>query len=212
MLLKLKENTLNAIRLAAEGGDSQRIRAETARLTEIETLIERQEALNHQVEALSKSDARTFPSSPVEEKESPASSSAAPSSREAGAASRNEFIQDCARKGIRLIPKRGVLYENSRREVVGIAFASEVKEDAWFLGLPSHGVKHAVLICEPRDGRAFRVCLPSRILQEYWPSLSENKGQVKFNVRRRGEHNYLIIPGVDPVQLDEYIDRPEHIN
>ena len=212
MLLKLKEKTLAEIKLAAGSGDSQRIRAETTRLTEIEALIDRQEALNRQIDTLAKTNAPVIPFLPVAEKETTVYRSATTSSRHAGAVSRSEFITDCARKGIRLVPKRGALYENSRQEVVGIAFANECKADAWFLGLPSQGLKHAVLICKPGEDRSFCVCLPNRFLQKYWASLSESKGQVKFNVRRRGRNHFLIIPSVDPVQVDEYIDRPEHIN
>ena len=212
MLLKLKEKALGEIRLAAESGNSQRIRAETARLTEIETLIDRQETLNRQVEVFSNTDARTSSSHPVAEKERTVSLLPTTSSRQTAKVRRSEFIKDCARKGIRLVPKKGTLYENSRQEVVGIAFATERKENAWFLGLPIRGLEHAVLICKPEEGPTFCVCLPSRFVQKYRSSLSKSKGQVVFNVRREDGRHSLLIPSAGRVPIDEYIDRPEHIN
>ena len=212
MLLKLKHKSLKAIQLAAETGDSQRIIDETARLSEIEMLITRQEVLTKQVEILSSRDPReTLPISIVE-KEKVVSSSTNTSPRELGEINRREFVKDCANKGIRLVPKKGVLYENSRREVVGIAFATERKEDAWFLGLPSNEFAHAVLICKTEAGSTFHVCLPKAFIQKHLSALSESKGQIKFNVRRQGMHYLLRVPNIGLVQIDEYIDRPDNID
>lgn len=210
MLLTLKDKVLEEIKLAVESKDSRRIMTETARLSEIEALIERQEALNRQVEALSSAETRTLSSPAVQEQDARVANRAE-SPREVGVAKRIEFVRACAAKGVRLTPKKGALYENSLREVVGIAFATERRDDAWFLGLPSQGLTHTVLICQPQVGEAFSVCLPNRFLQKYRSLLSESKGQMKFNVRRRGGHHFLIVPSLDPVQIDEYIDRPEQI-
>ena len=210
MLMILKEKVLHEIKLAVESKDSRRIMAETARLSEIEALIERQEALNRQVDALSSGET-TAPPSLLLSKQDDNLTTHVRSPREAGVVRRVEFVKACAAKGIRLTPRKGALYENSLHEAVGIAFATERRDDKWFLGLPPQGLTHAVLICEPQVGEVFSICLPSRFLQKYKSSLGESKGQIKFNVRRRGGHHFLIVPNLDPVQIDEYVDKPEHI-
>lgn len=212
ILLKLKEKTLSAIQSAAASGEIGRIRAETAKLTEIESLIERQEAINQQVQSLSDTSSAGSPpqlsSLLVGKTISPVGKT---SNRKVGARRREDFVQACGRKGIRLIPKRGALYENSRGEVVGIAYASERKENAWFLGLPSQEFQHAVLICESNNDQSSAVCLPKQFIERHRTYLSESKGQVKLNVRLRSGHYFLVIPTAGSVQIDEYVNRPEHI-
>lgn len=208
MLLKLKEKTLSAIQSAAASGDVSRIQAETARLSEIESLIQRQEVINQQLHSLSDTSSPPPISSRPTQISPPLGKI---SNRKRGAQRRDDFVLECERKGIRLTQRKGALYENSRREVVGIAYASERKDNAWFLGLPSQEIQHAVLICESNDGQLFTVCLPNQFMERHQTSLSESKGQVKFNVRaRRGQH-FLVIPISGSVSIDEYVNRADCI-
>jgi hypothetical protein len=210
MLLRLRQKILDEIGLAVESKDSRRIMAETARLAEVENLIERQEALDKQIAAISRGVERASSTQLLIDATVNAPTTAG-SPREAGSAKRREFVRACAAQGILLTPKKGVLYENARREVVGIATATERKEKAWFLGLPSNGLLHAVLICEQSEGKTLSVCLPRFFIEKYWAALSESKGQKKFNVRSRGGSYVLLVPGFDPIPVDEYVDRPEYI-
>lgn len=210
MLLKLKENSLNAIKLAASGGDSQRVLAETARLSRIEVLLERQERLDKEVQALTTADPQSEPpvSYPPEQLSRSLSTD---SPRQRGNKRRNEFVGICASKGFKLTPIKGALFKNTRSEIVGIAYASERKENGWFLGLPSKGFNHAVLLCENKNGGVFALCLPREFFQKYGDYLSKSKGQTKFNIRLRTGHRFLTIPEIGPIQVDEYVDKPEHV-
>ncbi len=210
MLLKLKDNSLKTITSAASSGDSRQVLEETARLSRIEVLIERQEALDKEVQALTtktpQSDSRM--SSPPErvsrslDKDSP---------RKRGDKRRSEFIKVCDSKGFKLTPIKGALFQNARAETIGIAYASERKENGWFLGLPSQEFNHAVLLCENKNGKVFAICLPHEFFQKHEDYLSKSKGQTKFNVRLRTGHYFLTIPVIGSVQVDEYVDKPEHI-
>jgi len=204
MLLKLKEKTLSAIQSAAASGDVSRIQAETARLSEIESLIQRQEAINQQLHLLSDTSSPPLISLRQAQISPPLGKI---SNRKRGAQRRDDFVQECESKGIRLTQRKGALYENSRGEVVGIAYASERKDNAWFLGLPSQEIQHAVLICEFNDDQLFTVCLPKQFMERHLKSLSESKGQVKFNVRTRRGQYFLVIPMSGSVPIDEYVNR-----
>lgn len=210
MLLKLKDNIMESIKSAASSGDSQQVLAETARLSRIDVLIERQEALDKEVQALTTTTPQSEPevSNPRErlprslDKDSP---------RQRGNKRRSEFVGICSSKGFKLTPIKGALFQNARAETIGIAYASERKENGWFLGLPSQEFNHAVLLCENNNCKIIAICLPCEFFQKYGDYLSKSKGQTKFNVRLRTGHHFLTIPDIGPVQVDEYVNKPEHV-
>ena len=210
MLLKLKDNSLKAITSAASSGNSQKVLEETARLSRIEVLIERQEALDNEIQALTTKTPQSGPRmySPPErvsrslDKDSP---------RKRGDKRRSEFIKICDSKGFKLTLIKGALFQNARAETIGIAYASERMENSWFLGLPSQEFNHAVLLCENKNGKVIAICLPHEFFRKHEDYLSKSKGQTKFNVRLRSGHYLLTIPVIGPVHVDEYVDKPEHI-
>jgi len=207
MLQKIRADALKAIQSAASAGNAQRVLSETTRLTRVEELIKQQEALDQQVQELQSDD-----SSPIAPRRlAPTASNNAISGlspRAQGAKRRTEFVNSCANLGINLTHIKGALFENEKLEKVGIASASERKENGWFLGLPSDLFDHAVLLCENKLGRVIAVCLSKNFLQQYGRHLSVSKNQTKFNVALRHDRFFLSVPGVGAVPIDEYIDQP----
>lgn len=201
---------MKTIKSAASSGDSQQILVETARLSHVEVLMERQEALDKEVQALATATPQSEPkaSSPPKQLHQSLSKDSA---RQRGNIRRSEFIGVCASKNFKLTPVKGALFQNSRTETIGIAYASERKENGWFLGLPSQAFNHAVLLCENKNGKLFAICLPYKFFQKYEDYLSKSKGQTKFNVKLHAGHYFLTIPEIGSVLVDEYVDKPEHV-
>jgi len=209
MLQKIRADTLEAIQLAASAGDSQKVLSESTRLTQVEVLIQEQEALDRQVQGLQSKDHNSSSLVPVRE-EPPFKRKIVTgiSPRAQGAKRRTQFVNSCASQGIKLTHIKGALFKNAKLEQIGIASASERKENGWFLGLPSGSLNHAVLLCENKLGRVIAVCLSKNFLQKYGRHLSVSKNQTKFNVVLRHNNYFLSVPGIGAVPVDDYIDRP----
>lgn len=207
MLQKIRTDALEAIQLAASAENVQRVLSETTRLTRVEELIKQQEVLDQQVQDLQSKD-----SSPIMPRpKMPTVSSdviTGLSPRAQGTKRRTEFVNSCSNLGIELTHIKGALFKNEKLEQVGIASASERKENGWFLGLPSDLFEHAVLLCENRLGKVIAVCLSKPFLQQYGKRLSVSKNQTKFNVARRHDQYFLSVPGVGAVPINDYIDKP----
>lgn len=210
MLQKIRAKTLKSIQAAASIGDSENIQNETARLAQIDSLIAQQSALDNEIAALQGGEI------PPSEKpgvfpEARSRKEGELSPRAQGARRRSDFVHDCAKRGITLNHVKGSLFKNPKGEQVGIASASERKDNAWFLGLPANEFKHAVLLCENKQDRIFAVCLAKSFLDQYGKNLSESKNQTKFNVALRHGNYFLSVPSIGPVPIDQYINQPKLI-
>ncbi len=110
--------------------------------------------------------------------------------------------------GVPLEPVKGQVFRTERGTRVGIAPASESNKyrDRWFLGLPENGFDHAVLLCYGCNGKLTHFLLPKEFIDKHSQTLSRKNGQLKFNVRRRGEEFLLLVPRRGSVSIEAYRD------
>ena len=110
--------------------------------------------------------------------------------------------------GVPLEPVKGQVFRTGHGTRVGIAPASESNKyrDRWFLGLPENGFDHAVLLCYGCNGKLTHFSLPKEFIDKHSQTLSRKNGQLKFNVRRRGEEFLLLVPRRGPVSIEAYRD------
>jgi len=66
-------------------------------------------------------------------------------------------------------------------------------------GLPVGGFDHAVLLCQREKGDLVEVSLPENFFMKYGSSMSQSKGQVKFNIVQRGSEVLVLVPNTDGV-------------
>ena len=125
------------------------------------------------------------------------------SAREYGREIREAFLKKLTGIGIDLQQVKGkTIYKTRSGEKVGIAVATERQPDRWFLGLPVGGFDHAVLLCKREGDEVIEIRLPKAFFSKYGNDMSQSKGQVKFNVSRRGDAYVVQVPktdGVNPV-------------
>lgn len=125
--------------------------------------------------------------------------------REAGRALRAAFLKSAADRGLRLTPSSGAIYRTPSGTRVGIAAATERRQNRWFFGLKSGGFDAAVLIAQSSSGKVADVCLPADFIRKIGSRLSVSVGQSKFNLVRRDGHLQLYVPGMDPVSVEELV-------
>jgi hypothetical protein len=139
-----------------------------------------------------------------------------PSSRKQGmdAASiaREEFIQTCNDRGIRLLPKKRTLVATLNGALIVLPFAREFPDtpDRWFLGVQDGSTPSmcpywcVAFLCQGMDERLLTFMVPQKHLQQYWNQFSRHNGNVKFNIRRVGVNFTLDVPGNNPIRLNTY--------
>jgi hypothetical protein len=127
------------------------------------------------------------------------------SGREHGVAIRGSFLERAGKMGLKLRPYRGAIYLSPKGKRIGIAVATEVNRDRWFLGLREGGFDAAVLVCARDAGSPIDVCLPTSFFEKFEKFLSRSGGQVKFNVARRDGRTILKLPGRTPEQVDRFV-------
>ena len=132
------------------------------------------------------------------------------SAKEKGNLRRENFIRKLENLGINLIKEKGVIYRTQNGNRIGIASASELlrKKEYWFLGLPNKNYDTVVLICESSKGKVFNFILPKYIYEQNENKFSRDSTneQLKFNISFRNGNFQMIIPQVDPISINDYID------
>jgi len=100
----------------------------------------------------------------------------------------------------------GTMYKTRSGATVGIAAATEVIPNRWFLGItPKHiELETMVLLCQSGNA-VLDFVLPMTFLSDAWPRLSRSGGQVKFNVDRRDGSYWLQVPDVGPLDIRRYV-------
>lgn len=200
-----KSKTLSSISLAASEGKTDLVLSESQKLEKIKLLINRHSQILLELEELRSSNS-TSDSPPnstqkeAQEKENILRSSRLASSRELGKKIRAKFLSKLEGEGIHLQVIRGkTIYLTRSGKKAGIAVATERQPNRWFLGLPAGGFDHAVLLCQRERGDLLEVPLPEKFFMKYGSSMSQSKGQVKFNIVQRGNKVLVQIPGTDGV-------------
>lgn len=117
------------------------------------------------------------------------------SPKEKGEHRREQFLSELSEKGIHISQVKGTLFKNKSGKFIGIASASEVKDNRWFLGLPQNKYWSIVLICEGKNGKLSSFILPEDFLSDYLRKMSLDKEgeQIKFNIFLKGNKYQLQI-------------------
>ena len=98
---------------------------------------------------------------------------------------------------------------------VAIPFATERRDNFWFLGLPENdllerihgGGVAVVLLCQSKSGSTLDFVIPPDYIQEIVGSLSKSKGQLKFNLRKDDGRYLLVIPGRSPQDVSHFLGK-----
>jgi len=177
--------------------------AESEKLEKIENLISRHKQITSELEGLksgtpqiTQSKTRRIVTTPVSESRS----AQMVSSRVLGEQIRSEFLRKREAEGIHLqLIKGKTIFRTRSGKLVGLAVATERQPYRWFLGLPTRGFDHAVLLCQRENGEVIDIPLPEKFFEKYGKDLSESKGQLKFNVVSRGSGLLVQVPGTDGI-------------
>jgi hypothetical protein len=121
-----------------------------------------------------------------------------------GKACRDTYIRKLSTGGIRLFRVKGRIYEATSGRKVGIAYASEVLADKWWMGLLDEEYDVVVLLCEPRSGDVLDFVLPTDFVRKAWPLLSRNGKSREMHVHRVGV-NYELEPGKGLGKINQYL-------
>lgn len=196
-----KNKILSAISRAASEGRADLVLAESEKLEKIENLIARHRQITSELEGLrsgapimtNKSTHRIAASEISESR-----STQMVSSRELGEQIRGIFLSKRESEGIHLqLIKGKTIFRTKSGKRVGLAVATERQPNRWFLGLPTGGFDHAVLLCQRENGEVIDIPLPEKFFEKYGDKMSESKGQIKFNVVNRGSGLLVQVPGTD---------------
>ena len=175
--------------------------AESEKLEKIKNLISRHSQIISELEGLRSGNpqmpqqkTRRIVTGPVDESRS----SQMLSSRELGEKIRQEFLSKRQAEGIQLqLIKGKTIFRTRSGKRVGLAVATERQPNRWFLGLPDGGFDHAVLLCQRENGEIIDIPLPEKFFEQY--TMSQSKGQLKFNVVNRGSGLLVLVPGTDGI-------------
>jgi hypothetical protein len=133
---------------------------------------------------------------------------------------REEFVQTCNNRGIRLLSKKRTIVSTPSGALIALPFARELPDtlDKWFLGVNEGSIPSicpyacVVFLCQDADERLFQFIVPQKQLQQYWHQFSRNGGDVKFNIRRNGVNFTLLVPGNNPIRLNTYQEAYDNVN
>jgi|SRR5579884_560250 len=204
-LLEHQGTLLRDIEVAARKRDAALVLALQRRLETLASLIRRQEEIDRTLATFEQGGLAAEPDTPITTTEGPGyDDNREVSAKERGRRRREDFVRTLASKGVALERLRGAIFRSPHGIRVGVAY-NRGKNDKWFLNLPEDGFEHAVLLCEERSGRVIHFSLPKEFLDEHGDALSRTNGQVKFNVRRRGEF-FLHLPKRGYVTIEPFRD------
>ncbi len=205
-----KNTILSNISKAASEGRSDLVLSESEKLAKIELLINRHEQIVLALEELrsNKSNAnltQTSVKKEVAEKYNMSRSSRLASSRELGQKLRGEFIKKLDGKGVDLqLIKGKTIFQTKSGKRVGIAVAREGQPNRWFLGLPVGGFELAVLLCQRENGYLLEVPLSEKFFIEHGDSMSQSKGQMKFNIHQIGSRVMVQVTGIGGIDVSSF--------
>ena len=201
-----KNIVLSNISDYASKREADLVLSESEKLEKIELLINRHGQIVLELEELrgNKSISVSTPSA-VKKKPLGKNTMTPALAREIGKKLREVFLSKLEGKGIHLqLIKGTTIYRTQSGKRVGIASATERQPNRWFLGLPAGGFDHAVLLCQREKGDAVEVSLPEEFFMKYGSSMSQSKGQVKFNIVQRYSEILVLVPHTDGVNATPF--------
>jgi hypothetical protein len=138
----------------------------------------------------------------------PSSTADLPSRKARGKASRDEYLRRLLAKGINLSRLTGRTFQTSSGKRVGIAYASEVVANKWWMGLPDEQYDVVILLCETSSGETLDFVLPPNFVKCVWGRfyLERDHGQREWHVERSGP-NYELDPKKRLGQITAYLSR-----
>jgi len=225
-LISLKDNVMTKIQLAASqqhtqviillGTFAKQVDSDLAILLEIE---ERTRVLKDQLDALNPGDdaepvnngrlgIKVLPRNTATEVTNP---SARKQGMDAARRAREEFIQICNKREIKLLSRKRTIVSTPRGALIALPFARELPDtpDRWFLGVNAGSppsicpYRCIAFLCQGLDERLLTFIVPQKHLQQHWNQFSRH-GDVKFNIRRDGVNFTLDVPGNNPIRLNAY--------
>jgi len=199
---KEKVELLVQIAKAAKEGRSDVVLSASEKLGKVEILINRYNQIVTDIESLqgkAGNSGTIKPAKAIQERPMIVRTDIK-SAREYGREIRETFLKKLTGSGIELQQAKGeTIYKTRSGEKVGIAVATERQPDRWFLGLPVGGFDHAVLLCKREGDEVIEIRLPKAFFSKYGNDMSQSKGQLKFNVSRRGNVYVVQVPKTDGV-------------
>jgi hypothetical protein len=138
-----------------------------------------------------------------------------PNPKAVGAENRRKYLQELRQKGLTLEHERRTAYLTPRGNRVVLPLANQAwNPGKWFLGAPKDFFNKPntalILIC--KDGEAFLdFIFPPKEIQKLVPMLTEVRGELRFNVRRDDSKYYLYRPGVDKMEITQFLHNYESL-
>jgi hypothetical protein len=160
------------------------------------------------ISAQLESDDDVSASTEVPRPQRPSSTADLPSRKARGKASRDEYLRRLLAKGINLSRLKGRTFQTSSGKRVGIAYASEVLANKWWMGLPDEQYDVVILLCETSSGETLDFVLPPNFVHRVWSRLtfSKEQRQREWHVVRSGP-NYELDPKKRLGQITTYLSR-----
>jgi hypothetical protein len=133
--------------------------------------------------------------------------------KERGKQLRRNYISKLQQNGVLIKPFDNIWAETAKGLLVAIPTANmEWRPGRWFLGLPEAKVRERIskggvviiLLCQSAEGSKLDFVIPPNIVETIVGKLSKSKGQLKFNVKTVGNRYYLVIPGVNDIDISDY--------
>jgi hypothetical protein len=129
-----------------------------------------------------------------------------PSRKARGKASRDRYVRRLFAKGINLSRLKGRTFRTSSGKQVGVAYASEVLANKWWMGLPDDQYDVVILLCETSSGETLDFVLPPNFVNRVWGRLTSSNRQKEWHVVRSGP-NYELDPKKRLGQITAYLSK-----
>ena len=207
VLTSEKKVLLAQISSAANKGETNHLISMSQKLERVEMLISRYQGLVHDVELLRQGDVDSGRNAEMSRTRKKNASRTSNSNRERGREIRKNFLLKLEKKGIEWqLVKGETIYNTRSGERIGVAVATERQPDKWFLGLPDGGFEHAVLLCKRDSGEVVEIFLHKDFFDKYGENMSRSKGQVKFNIAKRGNVYTVQVPEKGSINPNEFFN------
>jgi len=121
-----------------------------------------------------------------------------------GKAARDRYLRELNAKGVHLTRLKGRTFQTSSGRRVGVAYASEIHANKWWMGLPDEQYEVVVLLCETNSGEALDFVLPPEFVSRVWAHLTKSNKQREWHVARSGP-NYELEPSKNMGQINTYL-------
>lgn len=201
---RLKEKEMRKVEQAASQGDVAALVSHTRRVEKLDSLETQYKEIERTVNAIQNGSNADACSPTLREM----------SAKAKGDIRREEFVDAIQKQGYEINHyKKHVLYTIAPDKIIGIAYASEVQPNKWWLGLPVENYHAFVLLCENEQGLVNRFIFPKTFYNEHRSKFSRDQDgkQLKFNIMLQNGRYALKIPSHRDIYINIYLDKLEHL-